>query len=111
VGGVGRLLLVSDRLPGKRTLKFFDDIAVDRDREFPRADDRRSCCTDPSKPILQWRPRDSPGEASTFAAPEERSFDMVVTSPRLVDLEIGAFVRLPEQTHSEPPIEQLAANT
>ncbi len=48
--------------------------------------------------------------ASAFALLDERSFDMVVTSPRLADLEIDAFVRMLKEQHPDLPVGLLAAH-
>lgn len=48
--------------------------------------------------------------ASAFALLEERKFDMVVTTPRLADMEVGTFVRLLKENHPDLPIGLLAAH-
>ncbi len=48
--------------------------------------------------------------ASAFALLDERRFDMVVTSPRLADLEVGTFVRLLKENYPELPVGLLAAH-
>lgn len=48
--------------------------------------------------------------ASAFAILEDRTFDMVVTTPRLADIEVGTFVRLLRDNHPNLPIGLLAAH-
>jgi hypothetical protein len=48
--------------------------------------------------------------ASAFAILEERSFDMVVTTPRLADLQIEDFVRLLKVNYPEMPVGLLVAH-
>ena len=48
--------------------------------------------------------------ASAFALLEERKFDMVVTTPRLADMEVEVFVRLLKENHPELPVGLLVAH-
>jgi hypothetical protein len=61
---------------------------------------------------LRYAPRFTRAEnaASAYALLEERGFDMVITTPRLADLEVGTFVRLVKEHHPELPVGLLAAH-
>ena len=48
--------------------------------------------------------------ASAFAILEDRTFDMVVTTPRLTDMEVGIFVRLLKENYPDLPVGLLAAH-
>jgi Pyruvate phosphate dikinase, AMP/ATP-binding domain len=48
--------------------------------------------------------------ASAFAILEDRKFDMVVTTPRLSDMEVEVFVRLLKKNHPDLPIGLLVAH-
>jgi DNA-binding NarL/FixJ family response regulator len=48
--------------------------------------------------------------ATAFSVLEERGFDMVVTTPRLADMEVATFVRLLKENHPDLPIGLLAAH-
>jgi len=48
--------------------------------------------------------------ASAFTVLDERNFDMVVTTPRLGDMEVGVFVRLLKENHPGLPVGLLVAH-
>jgi hypothetical protein len=61
---------------------------------------------------LRYAPRFTRADdaASAFAILEERKFDMVVTTPRLTDLEVNVFVRLLKENHPDLPVGLLVAH-
>jgi len=48
--------------------------------------------------------------ASAFTILEDRKFDMVITTPRLADMEVEVFVRLLKENHTELPVGLLVAH-
>jgi len=61
---------------------------------------------------LRYAPRftRAPDAASAFTILDDRSFDMVITTPRLPDMEIATFVRLLKEHRSDLPVGLLAAH-